>query len=515
MITIRRLGAGSPTLHPVDQGKVNLFGEIEREPISGFCAHARLQSRRGRIEFGSLLGMISHIRANVWAGITLLVLLFAQGLKSAEVCEIQVIDADRGWPVPLVELRTTNHVRFFSDNRGVIAFDLPELMGREVWFYVEGHGYGVKPDGFGYRGVRLTPRAGKKLTVKVNRELPARRLGRITGSGLFEESRKLGWKGGAPESGVLGCDSVQIASHKGKLFWAWGDTKVSKYPLGLFHASSATTGLRPLQNYEPPLQISLEYFRSETGEVRNVARMPGEGPTWLSGYVSLPDQKGHSRLVSTYVKVKGILDIYEKGLCVWNDETENFEQESVLWREDEGEEGETLFPDGHPVFYTDGSGEEWLLFGDPFPRLRMKPTFEAWKNPDEWEKIEPQESVIVRESGEGIFPHRGSIAWSGYRKKWVSVFTQREGLSSKLGEIWYAEANSPMGPWEDAMQVVTHHNYTFYNPRLHPDLTDADSPILLFEGTFTHTFADHAIPVPQHDYNQVMYRLDLDDAAFE
>ena len=65
------------------------------------------------------------------------------------------------------------------------------------------------------------------------------------------------------------------------------------------------------------------------------------------------------------------------------------------------------------------------------------------------------------------------------------------------------------------IQVVTHDNYTFYNPRLHPDLTDVDSPTLLFEGTFTHTFAERATPVPQHDYNQVMCRLDLDDPIFD
>ncbi len=459
--------------------------------------------------------MMDQVRTTVMAAILTIASHAGGGFAEEEICEIQILDEENGWPVPIVELRTTNSVRFFSDNRGVIAFDLPDLMGREVWFFVEGHGYGVKPDGFGYRGVRLTPEVGKHLTVKVNRELPAKRLGRITGSSLLGESRKLGWDGGDPESGVLGCDSVQIAAHNGKLFWAWGDTKVSKYPLGLFQASSATTGLRPLQNFEPPLQVPLEYFRNEKGEVRNVARMPGEGPTWLSGYVSLPDRAGKSRLVSTYVKVKGFLDIYEKGLCVWNEETENFELESVLWKKDEGKVSEILFPDGHPVFYTDESGEEWLLFGDPFPQLRMKPTFEAWRKPAEWEKLAPQESVPAREDGKKISPHRGSVAWSGFRKKWVSVFTQKEGESSRLGEIWYAEASSPMGPWENAIQVVTHDNYTFYNPRLHPDLTDVDSPILLFEGTFTHTFAERATPVPQHDYNQVMYRLDLDDTVFD
>ncbi len=91
-------------------------------------------------------------------------LLESRGADSA-VCRIDVVEKGSGWPVPLVELRTTHHVRFVSDNAGVIAFDLPELMNRETWFEVIGHGYEIPKDGFGYRGVRLTPKPGARLKV--------------------------------------------------------------------------------------------------------------------------------------------------------------------------------------------------------------------------------------------------------------------------------------------------------------------------------------------------------------
>ncbi len=58
---------------------------------------------------------------------------------------IQVVDQENDWPVPAVELRTTHHVRLMSDNAGVIAFDLPELMNRSTWLSVEGEGYTVDP----------------------------------------------------------------------------------------------------------------------------------------------------------------------------------------------------------------------------------------------------------------------------------------------------------------------------------------------------------------------------------
>ena len=122
--------------------------------------------------------------------------------------------------MPLIELRTTHHLRFVSDNAGVIAFDLPELMNRQTWFTVIGHGYEIPKDGFGLRGVRLKPEPGKTLRVEVNRSIIARRLGRVTGAGLFAESQKLGRELDWTESGILGSDSVQNAVYDGKLFWA-------------------------------------------------------------------------------------------------------------------------------------------------------------------------------------------------------------------------------------------------------------------------------------------------------
>src|SRR5690606_29600924 len=68
-------------------------------------------------------------------------------------CRIEVVEKGSGWPVPLVELRTTHNVCFVTDNAGVIAFDLPELMGRETWFDVIGNDYEAPKDGFGIRGV--------------------------------------------------------------------------------------------------------------------------------------------------------------------------------------------------------------------------------------------------------------------------------------------------------------------------------------------------------------------------
>ncbi len=99
------------------------------------------------------------------AGYCPCVSMHSLAVEPSGLFRIQVVDQENGWPVPAVELRTTHHVRLMSDNAGVIAFDLPELMNRSTWLSVEGEGYTVEPDGFGFRGVRVMPKAGEQQTI--------------------------------------------------------------------------------------------------------------------------------------------------------------------------------------------------------------------------------------------------------------------------------------------------------------------------------------------------------------
>jgi len=66
-------------------------------------------------------------------------------------------------------LETVNGLRFVTDNAGRVAFHEPGLMGREVFFSVRSHGYQAPKDGFGFAGVRITPRAGRPALVRLTR----------------------------------------------------------------------------------------------------------------------------------------------------------------------------------------------------------------------------------------------------------------------------------------------------------------------------------------------------------
>ena len=78
--------------------------------------------------------------------------------------------------------------------------------------------------------------------------------------------------------------------------------------------------------------------------------------------------------------------------------------------------------------------------------------------------------------GSDVKLHSGSIAWNPFRKRWVTIFMQAGGKPSDFGELWYAEAVSPTGPWGKTVKVVSHENYTFYNPRIHPEFASLSSP---------------------------------------
>lgn len=432
---------------------------------------------------------------------------------AAEPCRIEIRERGSGWPVPLVELRTTHQVRLVSDNAGVVALDLPEVMGVDTWFDVRGHGYGIPADGFGNRGVRLVPRPGATLRVEVERTIVARRLGRLTGAGLFAEDERTGHASLVREPpGVFGCDSVQVAAHRGRLHWAWGDTTVPRYPLGVFDTTGGTTPLRPLAAAEPPLRLPFALFADGASRPRGICPMPGPGPTWIGGMVSLPDATGVERLVASYVKIRDTLVAYEAGLCIWDDDAATFRPHRVVWEKSDASPQPPPLPDGHAVRWRDDAGAEQVLFCNPLPVLACAATLAAWEDPAAWRRLEAQPTIPATD-GRPVTPHRGSIAWNGFRGRWITVFTERFGKPSAFGEVWYAEAAAPTGPWGGAVKVLSHDNYSFYNPRLHPELTDPAGPVVVFEGTYSTMFAANPPPTPRYDYNQVLYRLDLDDPA--
>lgn len=489
----------------------------------------------------------------------LLIALLSMPLLAAEdarpaYAELRVIDDATGRGVPLVELESVNGLRFVTDNAGRVAFHEPGLMGRVVFFTVRSHGYEVKKDGFGFRGVRLTPEAGKAAEIRITRRNVAERLCRLTGEGLYRDTLLLGHKAPlatSPSRGrVAGQDSVQTAVYRGKVYWFWGDTQRMEYPLGLFRMAGATTPV-PDRKTDPAGGIAFDYFVGKDGFAR--AMMPlaerPQGVVWVSAVFTVPDEKGAERMVGHYTRRKGLADELEQGIAVFDDDKAVFTVVKQLplketWRR----------PAGHPIAHEEG-GKKWLLFGSPTPNVRVPATlkdvldpgkYEAFTcakdgGPDRgadgrpkwrWQKdLPPLGSKEEREwvksgklkaeharfcpanaaaPGERVVLHSGTVRYNAHRKRWVLVAGQIGGKTSFLGEVWYAEAKEPTGPFAKAVKVVTHDKQTFYNVCHHAFLDRSGGRLIHFEGTYTNDFSGNPDKTPRYNYNQVLYRLDVD-----
>ncbi len=116
-----------------------------------------------------------------------------------------------------------------------------------------------------------------------------------------------------------------------------------------------------------------------------------------------------------------------------------------------------------------------------------------------------------RDTGKPVLPHSGSVYFNEFRQRWVMIAVESGG-TSYLGEVWYAEADNPVGPWAYAVKVVTHDRYSFYNPKQHPFFDKDRGRAIFFEGTYTYTFSGNNNATPRYDYNQILYKLNLADS---
>jgi len=468
---------------------------------------------------------------------------------------IRVVDAETGRGVPMVELETVNHLRFYTDSHGTVAFREPGLMDRQIFFHVRSHGYEFPKDTYDYRGVRLKTTAGTEAVLKLKRLNIAERLYRVTGAGIYRDSHLLGR--GAPierpllNGSVFGSDSVVTAIYRGRLHWFWGDTNRPSYPLGNFHVPFATSQLPGQGGLDPGLGVDLTYAVGKNGFAKEAARMPGKGPTWIDGLVVLPDENQRPRLLAQYVKIKATLAVYERGAVQFDDERQQFGHRVTFPKD------APLFPHGHPFLHRADDGHEYVYFAGGLPMVRVRATLASYLDPSQYEthtflragtetevqrnpdgslklkwrrglpklslkqvrqliadgKIAAGESrihLVDVETAKQVLTQHGSVYWNDHRQRWVMVISQSFG-SSMLGEIWFAEAARPEGPWAYARKIVTHNDYSFYNPKQHPYFAKDGGRTLFFEATYTSSFSGNKHPTPLYDYNQVMYRLPLDD----
>ncbi|RXZ80444.1 discoidin domain-containing protein [Paenibacillaceae bacterium] len=478
---------------------------------------------------------------------------------TVEPFSIRVIDSETNRGIPAVELKTTNDITYYTDSAGYVAFDEPGLMNERVFFHLYSHGYKVSADMFGYHGSAVDVTPGGSVTLKMDRVNIAERLYRLTGQGIYRDSVMLGKTTPIQEpllnAKVVGLDSVQAIKYKEKLLWIWGDTDRVAYPLGNFRVTGAYSELPGQGGLDPDVGVDFEYITKEDGFVKSlVPPLPDNSNiTWIFGMMTVEDE-GEEKLLAGYSSHNPSLAAF--GILEFNDESEQFEH--VVQFPDKND---WRHPGGQASYYEDNGQGYWVFTEHKMPNLRVKATYDDIVDYTQYEAFTPltpgttfkgagtslerdvdgklvwgwkkntpplkqeQEKELINlglinaddpryyqlkdvDTGADVRLTGSSVEWNDYRNRYVMFGQQIDGSTSVLGEMWYAEAPSPQGPWINAKKIITHKNYTFYNPAHHEFFDKDNGRYIYLEATYVNTFTDNE-PTPRYNYNQMMYRLDL------
>lgn len=484
-----------------------------------------------------------------------MIVLCAGAACAQEYFAVQVSDAQSGRGLPLVKLRVGTQ-EYYTDSNGLVAFNSPTQMNQSVTFIASSYGYAGQV-------ATLQTVAGTTGELTLERQQRAERLYRVTGKGIYEDTVALGLA--APiehpllNANVKGQDSVQAVVYRGQIQWFWGDT-LYDVGFGNFRTAGAVSQLPSAGGISPSVGVDLDYYVDAGGSARQMMPLMQPGPVWIDGLFTIVDNTGQERMLTHYSRrnpENALEGQVEHGLARFNDSQAIFQRFQTYPLD------APIVARGHS-FERTIDGQQYLYFTESYPNTRVRKTWNDVTTPAAWEAFTPLkensrydaanppldldangkpiygwkkntdplstemfEELVANghlhrnespfrlkdyENGDVVRIHRSSVYWNDYRNAWVMIGNEFFG-DSLLGEVYFAEAPTPEGPWEKAIKVVTHHagseNYTFYNPKQHPFFAEEGGRFIYFEGTYAETFSGNPNPTPLYDYNQMMYRLDL------
>jgi hypothetical protein len=481
---------------------------------------------------------------------------------------VTVVDEETSRGIPAVKLTLTNSAEYWTDNAGVVAFWEPDLMGQPVYFRAETHGYEIEPEPwFGMKGPVLTATPGGSGTVVMKRRNIAQRLYRWTGQGLYRESLMLGDRvpdliehGKLP---IMGQDGGDAVLYNGRLYWLWGDSNIPQLNLAIYRSTCAVSDLPGRGGLDPDVGIKLTYLRDQMGNARGMINLPGT-VYWYAHPRVVHTSSGAERFLTNYMEVSGgDMRTVERGLVEFNNDSAVFDFVTSY-------PVDTAVPFGRmvgavPFRHTEG-GREYLYYPAYYPAVRCPSDYESQNNLQNYEmftclkpgarfdgtasQLDRDEDGNLRwgwragtsivdendmtklieagamdeserwyaardiETGERVHSHQGSVYWNEYRKRWVCIRLEMWGRTL-IGETWYLEGDTPLGPWVFARKIVTHkwedHDAAFYIAGQIPYFDKEDGRVIYFKGSLSAQFGSAKNPAQRHNYNMFMYKLELDD----
>lgn len=497
---------------------------------------------------------------------------------------ITIVDGETSRGIPMVRARLTNKTEYYTDSAGVIAFQEPDLWNCDVELTIESYGYTYPKDWFGAQTARFTPVPGGETVIAMQRTNIAQRLYRTTGSGIYRDSVLLGDKVPPTEDPspmhIMGIDGSETAVYKGRLLIVRGDTGISATGLGNFKTTGIWVDLPGIGGLDPEVGILMHYIRQSNGRPKPMVLTDHRGPVWLGGLRVARDASGNKHLFGDYLKVGEGMAASERGLALFDDAEQIFEPIATYPPDSH------IRPEGTPFIYSENGDNYYCMVDKWVPDIRCKTdrasimdiaSYETFtclregesldlKNPQldrdakgrlqwAWKKntdpvtndldklvkaghIRPAEAwfrLTDVQTGKPIQSHGATVYWNSYRQRWICL-QQEEFGTSWLGEIWFFEADTPLGPWAYGCKIATHsmkeekseagkrvdeqvaekgkkaESQSFYCIKQHPEFDKENGRIIFFEGTLSMSFSDALHAIPRYDYNQLLYKVELDDS---
>ncbi|MBL9113624.1 MAG: hypothetical protein JNJ83_01360 [Verrucomicrobiaceae bacterium] len=438
---------------------------------------------------------------------------------------VQVVDETSGRGIPMVVLSANNGATWVTDNAGWACVDEPDLQGQPIYLTAVSPGYVYPKDSAGFSGTEVKVEAGGTVVLKMMRTDLAERMARLTGTGLYRDSKALGKDIAiaAHTPPPLARQSNALTElHRGEVCWLWQEAEQMTHP----GQRLAVTGTKS-RLASPPSALAMEQW-SPTPAPQTLLPVPGAPWVVVDGLVSVPDADGNARLVAHYIIQGKDTAKVEHGLAELNEEG-LFDRIVVL-----GDEYQWQLPAGGAVKVKEHE-QEWLYFARPFCTVRVPATFEAIRTPSFYQALtwdadakdyrwqtergpmEPSNEVellaggmvsanqarfrlLEAVSGTAVPVATGSVQWNEFRQRWVMI------ASAALDEVWYAESVKPEGPWGKAVRIVTLAGMDYRKVCQRPFLTEEKGRVIYFDGAVSGS------GLPRYEGCQLMYRLDLSDA---
>ena len=122
--------------------------------------------------------------------------------------------------------------------------------------------------------------------------------------------------------------------------------------------------------------------------------------------------------------------------------------------------------------------------------------------PQAWSRNRKVIPTSCTRPGQRINARSTLVQRIAYRRRWIMLVQDVNGACSKIGEIWFVEAESPTGPWRNGRKIVTHDRSSFYEV-VHDPALDEDAYSGFLAGAPNIT--------PRCDYNVLSIAWTLSD----